>query len=126
LLIELGVAFDLIVLVTVAVAFHQRIFGEFGTGDTGVLRICMSDLRTIVALAVPAVPLACGSLLQLARSPRSQDWANRVAAVLTAVVALGAVTLALAGIGQDSGKRLDDPGCSGRALLGRYRLGRAW
>ena len=38
LLIELGVAFDLIVLVTVAVAFHQRIFGEFGTGDTGVLR----------------------------------------------------------------------------------------
>ena len=38
LLIELGVAFDLIVLVTVATAFHQRIFGEFGTGDTGVLR----------------------------------------------------------------------------------------
>ena len=34
LLIELGVAFDLIVLVTVAMAFHQRIFGEFGTGDT--------------------------------------------------------------------------------------------
>jgi hydrogenase-4 component E len=38
LLIELGVALDLIVLVTVATAFHQRIFGEFGTGDTGVLR----------------------------------------------------------------------------------------
>jgi hydrogenase-4 component E len=38
LLIELGVAFDLIVLVTVAAAFHQRIFGEFGTGDTGALR----------------------------------------------------------------------------------------
>ena len=38
LLIELGVAFDLIVLITVATAFHQRIFGEFGTGDTGVLR----------------------------------------------------------------------------------------
>ena len=38
LLIELGVAFDLIVLVTVATAFHQRIFGEFGTGDTAVLR----------------------------------------------------------------------------------------
>jgi hydrogenase-4 component E len=38
LLIELGVAFDLIVLVTVAIAFHQRIFGEFGTGDTAVLR----------------------------------------------------------------------------------------
>jgi hydrogenase-4 component E len=38
LLIELGVAFDLIVLITVAIAFHQRIFGEFGTGDTGVLR----------------------------------------------------------------------------------------
>ena len=38
----------------------------------------MSDVRTIVALAVPAVPLAGGLLLQLARSPRSQDWANRV------------------------------------------------
>lgn len=38
LLIELGVAFDLIVLVTVATVFHHRIFGEFGTGDTAVLR----------------------------------------------------------------------------------------
>jgi len=38
LLIELGVAFDLVVVITVAVAFHQRIFGEFGTGDTAVLR----------------------------------------------------------------------------------------
>jgi hydrogenase-4 component E len=41
LLIELGVAFDLVVVITVATAFHQRIFGEFGTGDTAVLR----DLR---------------------------------------------------------------------------------
>ncbi len=41
LLIELGVAFDLIVVITVATAFHERIFGEFGTGDTAVLR----DLR---------------------------------------------------------------------------------
>lgn len=38
LLIELGVAFDLVVVITVATAFHQRIFGEFGTGDTSVLR----------------------------------------------------------------------------------------
>ena len=38
LLIELGVAFDLVVLVTVAVVFHDRIFREFGTGDTAVLR----------------------------------------------------------------------------------------
>ena len=41
LLIELGVAFDLVVLITIAVAFHERIFNEFGTGDTAVLR----DLR---------------------------------------------------------------------------------
>jgi hydrogenase-4 component E len=38
LLIELGVAFDLVVVITVATVFHQRIFGEFGTGDTAVLR----------------------------------------------------------------------------------------
>lgn len=38
LLIELGVAFDLVTVITVAVAFHNRIFGEFGTGDTAVLR----------------------------------------------------------------------------------------
>jgi hydrogenase-4 component E len=38
LLIELGVAFDLVVVITVATAFHRRIFSEFGTGDTAVLR----------------------------------------------------------------------------------------
>ncbi len=38
LVIELGVAFDLVMVITVAVAFHKRIFGEFGTGDTAVLR----------------------------------------------------------------------------------------
>lgn len=38
LLIELGVTIDLIILITVAVAFHERIFGEFGTADTSLLR----------------------------------------------------------------------------------------
>jgi hydrogenase-4 component E len=38
LLIELGVALDLVLVITVAVAFHRRIFGEFGTADTAVLR----------------------------------------------------------------------------------------
>ena len=38
LVIELGVAFDLVMVITVSVAFHERIFGEFGTGDTAVLR----------------------------------------------------------------------------------------
>ncbi len=38
LLIELGVTIDLIILITVALAFHERIFGEFGTGDTSLLR----------------------------------------------------------------------------------------
>jgi hydrogenase-4 component E len=42
LLIEIGVAFDLIVVVTVATAFHSRIFSEFGTGDTRSLR-ALSD-----------------------------------------------------------------------------------
>lgn len=36
--IELGVVFDLIVIVAVATAFSERIFGEFGTGDTTLLR----------------------------------------------------------------------------------------
>ena len=38
LLIELGVAFDLVVIMTVAIAFHEQIFGEFGTGDSTLLR----------------------------------------------------------------------------------------
>lgn len=38
LVIELGVAFDLIVIITIALAFHEHIFGEFGTGDSRVLR----------------------------------------------------------------------------------------
>jgi hydrogenase-4 component E len=41
IVIELGVAFDVILLVAAATAFHERIFGEFGTGDTEVLK----DLR---------------------------------------------------------------------------------
>jgi hydrogenase-4 component E len=38
LVVELGVALDLIVVLTVAAAFHSRIFSEFGTGDTKHLR----------------------------------------------------------------------------------------
>lgn len=38
LVVELGVAIDLMVVLTVAVAFHTRIFSEFGTGDTRHLR----------------------------------------------------------------------------------------
>ncbi len=38
LVVELGVAFDLVVVLTVATAFHARIFTEFGTGDTRHLR----------------------------------------------------------------------------------------
>lgn len=36
--IELGVALDLALIVLVAAAFHARIFDEFGTGDSSVLR----------------------------------------------------------------------------------------
>jgi len=39
--IELGVAFDLVMLVLVAAVFHERIFRSFGTTDTAVLE----DLR---------------------------------------------------------------------------------
>lgn len=35
--IELGVAFDLVLLVLVAAVFHERIFRSFGTTDTAVL-----------------------------------------------------------------------------------------
>lgn len=36
--IELGVLFDLVLIVTVAAAFTQRIHGEVGSGDTDLLR----------------------------------------------------------------------------------------
>ena len=36
--IELGVAFDLVLVVTVAIVFHDRIFDVFGTSDTHALR----------------------------------------------------------------------------------------
>jgi hydrogenase-4 component E len=38
LAIELGVALDLTLIVLVAVVFHERIFVEFGSGDTAALR----------------------------------------------------------------------------------------
>jgi len=37
-LIELGLALDLTLIVFVAVVFHERIFAEFGAGDTAALR----------------------------------------------------------------------------------------
>jgi hydrogenase-4 component E len=37
-LIEIGVAFDLMLVALVAGVFHERIFAEFGAGDTGALR----------------------------------------------------------------------------------------
>ena len=36
--IELGVALDLTLIAIVAVVFHERIFAEFGAGDTAALR----------------------------------------------------------------------------------------
>jgi hydrogenase-4 component E len=38
LIIELGVLFDLVLVVTVAAAFTQKIHGEVGSGDTDLLR----------------------------------------------------------------------------------------
>lgn len=38
LVVELGVALDLMMVLTVATVFHSRIFAEFGTGDTKHLR----------------------------------------------------------------------------------------
>ena len=38
LAIELGVAFDLLLIAVVAGVFHERIFAEFGAGDTAALR----------------------------------------------------------------------------------------
>ena len=37
LAIEIGVALDLTLIALVAVVFHERIFAEFGSGDTAVL-----------------------------------------------------------------------------------------
>jgi hydrogenase-4 membrane subunit HyfE len=39
LVIELGVAFDLTLVALVAAVFHERIFAEFGAGDTTALRV---------------------------------------------------------------------------------------
>jgi len=36
--VELGVAFDLLLVTLVATVFHERIFAEFGAGDTHALR----------------------------------------------------------------------------------------
>jgi hydrogenase-4 membrane subunit HyfE len=36
--IELGVAFDLMLVAIVAAVFHERIYAEFGAGDTAALR----------------------------------------------------------------------------------------
>lgn len=36
--IEIGVAFDLLLVALVATVFHERIFAEFGAGDTALLR----------------------------------------------------------------------------------------
>lgn len=36
--VELGIAFDLVLVVTVAIVFHDRIFDMFGTTDTRILR----------------------------------------------------------------------------------------
>ena len=38
LVIELGIVVDLLLVVMVATAFHERIFGEFGSGNTALLR----------------------------------------------------------------------------------------
>ena len=38
LVIELGVALDLTLVALVAAVFHERIFAEFGAGDTAALR----------------------------------------------------------------------------------------
>ena len=38
LVIELGFAFDVVVLVAVVLVVHEKIFGEFGAGDTRLLR----------------------------------------------------------------------------------------
>ena len=42
-LIELGVAFDLTLVAVVAGVFHERIFAEFGAGDTMALRSLFDD-----------------------------------------------------------------------------------
>lgn len=38
IVVELGFVFDVIVVVAVAIAVHERIHGAFGSGDTGLLR----------------------------------------------------------------------------------------
>jgi len=49
-----------------------------------------------LAIAVPALPVACGLLLQLARTPRAADRINIAGAIVTAAAALTLAIIALA------------------------------
>ena len=49
-----------------------------------------------LAIAVPALPVACGLLVQLARSPRAADLINVAGALATAATALTLAVIALA------------------------------
>jgi hydrogenase-4 component F len=63
----------------------------------------VTEMPTYVALAVPALALVGGGLIQLAPSPRGQDWINRVLATLTAAAAFGASALAIIGTVRQDG-----------------------
>jgi hydrogenase-4 component F len=56
----------------------------------------MTDLVPLLAVVVPAVPLAAAALVHLARTPAQADRANFAAAVATAAVALALAATAFA------------------------------
>jgi hydrogenase-4 component F len=61
------------------------------------------EMPAYLALVVPGLPLVGGALIQLAPSPRSQDWVSRVSALLTAAAAFGVSALAVLGTSQTGG-----------------------
>ena len=71
LAIELGVALDLTLVALVAAVFHERIFAEFGAGDTrGPEERCVTS-RELLALAVVAVPALAAVLVAARAAARS-------------------------------------------------------
>lgn len=59
----------------------------------------MTDPPSVLAYIVPALPVAGGVLIALMPTARSQDWGNRLSAIVTATVAWIAAGLALFGAG---------------------------
>ena len=82
----------------VAVVFHERIFAEFGAGDSAALRACVTS-RELLALTVIALPALAAVLFLLAPTGLVTALA-RFASVPVAALAFALTVLALRASGE--------------------------